>query len=324
MVTLPSEVGMPPSQLERTLRQLEKEGDDFDIVSPPRSRGRPKEKPKVAHAKRNIEIAMARENSLMYSHDLSLQTVAPMQNDAMSYESAGSVLTKFKVFVVSKKAKAPVARETIRLPPSKQPMQLDELVRVLPKDMLRNCDTKVPGIGVFDTAALSVTKIYHRARAAILVVEKAVKWLGTIDFTHQLGPDFAIDCDAVMHMKIWDLCLLSSEVLDPAAKGRLSDVTMSTVFNNLFGPSPDVTVVSPHAITVSMNTGHMDVDTLKGSFFGVSTERVLIPINCNSSHWCAIMINRATGEVKCYDHMQSTYKVGVRAKAEQLKALLPD
>ncbi|KAF4137075.1 hypothetical protein GN958_ATG07413 [Phytophthora infestans] len=146
MVTLPSEVGMPPSQLERTLRQLEKEGDDFDIVSPPRSRGRPKEKPKVAHAKRNIEIAMARENSLMYSHDLSLQTVAPMQNDAMSYESAGSVLTKFKVFVVSKKAKAPVARETIRLPPSKQPMQLDELVRVLPKDMLRNCDTKVTSL----------------------------------------------------------------------------------------------------------------------------------------------------------------------------------
>ncbi|KAI9995002.1 hypothetical protein PInf_011887 [Phytophthora infestans] len=306
---------------------------------------RAQEKPKVAHAKRNIEIAMAREDSLMYNQDLNLQTAATMLNDAMSFESAGSVLTKFKVFVVSKKTKAHVARETIKLPPSKQPMHLDELVRVLPKDILRKCDTymtalqrtrsglpeqdiavEVPGIGVFSTATLSVIKSYHRARATILVVERAVKLLGTIDFTHQLGPDFAIDCDAATHLKIRDLRLLSSEmeVLDLAAKGRLSDVTMSTVFNKVFGPSPDVIVVSPHAITVSMNIGHMDVDTLKGSFFGAATERVLIPINCNSSHWCAIMISLATGEVKCYDPMQSTYKVGVRAKAEQLKALLPD
>ncbi|KAI9992732.1 hypothetical protein PInf_014600 [Phytophthora infestans] len=241
---------------------MSKEDDDIDIVSSPQPRGRSKEKPKI---------------------------VAIMLNDAMSFESAGSVLMKFKFFVVSKKTKAPVAH-----------------------------------IGVLDTATPPVMKSYHRARAAILVVEIAVKWLGTIDFTHQRGPDFVIDSDAVMHMKIWDLRLLSSEVLDLAAKGRLSDVTMSTVLNKLLGPSPDVIVVSPHAITVSMNTGHMQVNTLKASFFGASAERVLIPIDCNPSHWCAILINLAAGEVKCYDPMQSTYKVGVRAKAEQLIALLPD
>ncbi|GMF17482.1 unnamed protein product [Phytophthora fragariaefolia] len=45
--------------------------EDFDVEPPPRSRGRPKAKPAVVKAKRNLAILMANDDSEMHNMNLS-------------------------------------------------------------------------------------------------------------------------------------------------------------------------------------------------------------------------------------------------------------
>ncbi|GMF48297.1 unnamed protein product [Phytophthora fragariaefolia] len=88
--------------------------------------------------------------------------------------------------------------------------------------------------------------------------------------------------DKLHHFK---LLTSETEVLDIAAKGSLSDITMSTLSTKLFGSYPTVDVASPNLANVAVNGSvFMDRDVLFGLFIGVSIEMVLIPINCNGNH----------------------------------------
>eukprot|EP00644_Phytophthora_capsici_P019284 jgi/Phyca11/132892/e_gw1.255.8.1 len=69
---------------------------------------------------------------------------------------------------------------------------------------------------------------------------------------------------------------------------------------------------------VSVNTHE-----LAKMFFGMSNERVLLPINCNGVHWCSIMVDLATSEVLIYDPMSSSYMANARDVAQILIPLLP-
>ncbi|POM61179.1 LOW QUALITY PROTEIN: hypothetical protein PHPALM_29844, partial [Phytophthora palmivora] len=48
--------------------------DDFQIMSPPKARGRPKQKPRVVKAKRNQAIAMVQEDLVMHERQMNLLT----------------------------------------------------------------------------------------------------------------------------------------------------------------------------------------------------------------------------------------------------------
>lgn len=127
----------------------------------------------------------------------------------------------------------------------------------------------------------------------------------------------------VQSLTYCDVMWVQMHVLDVAAKGQLSDDTMSTLLTKLFGPNPMIRVASPGSIRVPVN-GEIwtDDDALPALFFGASTEQVLVSVNCNLNHWCVIMIDLEKRRIYFYDPMESTYKVGVRSAAEHIKNLL--
>ncbi|ETI48410.1 hypothetical protein L914_07269 [Phytophthora nicotianae] len=171
-------------------------------------------------------------------------------------------------------------------------------------------------------------KEYHRATAAVRLVERAVTWISTINFKLPVYKHFQVLEDSDMGAKLKQLPLLSHEmgVLDLTAKGSLCDEIMTTVMTKLFSANPILNVASPHMISVPVN-GKIwtDNQALVTLFFGAPTGKFLIPVNCNQNHWCSIMVG--IGEKKklyYYDPMGSSYKNGVRLAAQVVKQLITD
>ncbi|KAF4030496.1 hypothetical protein GN244_ATG17707 [Phytophthora infestans] len=92
---------------------------DFDIASPVRPRGRPKQKPKAKKAKKSIAIEMARDDSDMHERRLSLNSIKEALSGEATYESAGQLLNQFKQFVFDRRPKPPIAHNASQLPPGK-------------------------------------------------------------------------------------------------------------------------------------------------------------------------------------------------------------
>ncbi|KAF4041443.1 hypothetical protein GN244_ATG06298 [Phytophthora infestans] len=65
----------PPEQITRPVR-LEDDSDAFDVASPPRSRGRPKTKPKAARKEQNLAVLMTKDGSEMHSKNMTIATLA--------------------------------------------------------------------------------------------------------------------------------------------------------------------------------------------------------------------------------------------------------
>eukprot|EP00644_Phytophthora_capsici_P011791 jgi/Phyca11/106187/e_gw1.12.470.1 len=70
--------------------------DAFQIMSPPKSKGRPKQKPRVVKAKRNQTIAMVQEYLDMHERRMSLLTVYELLNGEPIYKSTHEKLLQFK------------------------------------------------------------------------------------------------------------------------------------------------------------------------------------------------------------------------------------
>ncbi|ETL94914.1 hypothetical protein L917_07211 [Phytophthora nicotianae] len=253
---------------------------------------------------------------------LSIKTIAEILAKIPTFISAAERLRKFRIFVFTKKPKSPIAWELSNLPSSKTLITADEMARAFPKDMLRKC------VGVFTTETLKVMKEYHRATAAVRLVERAVTWISTINFKLPVYKHFQVLEDSDMGAKLKQLPLLSHEmgVLDLAAKGSLCDEIMTTVMTKLFSANPILNVASPHTISVPVNDKiWTDNQALATLIFGAPTGKFLIPVNCNQNHWCSIMVG--IGEKKklyYYDPMGSSYKNGVRSAAQVVKQLITD
>lgn len=241
--TQPTEWGGSGTRLnESRTSQIEMAGHpstvgDFDIASPQRVRGRPKQKPKAKKAKKNLQIEMAREDSDMHDLQLSLASVLDVINGEPTYASSAAMLKHFKLFAFDKKPKAPVAHMMSKLAVSKPLTRPDELTRVFPLDLLRKCDLKVTmlqrkhsglaerdiaieivGVGVFVTATLAIMKRWYRALNAVKQLDKALTWLSTIDFSLQPGPAFRVHEDPELPSKLKNLPVMSEKVrLTPIA-----------------------------------------------------------------------------------------------------------
>eukprot|EP00644_Phytophthora_capsici_P003503 jgi/Phyca11/116822/e_gw1.31.388.1 len=113
-------------------------------------------------------------------------------------------------------------------------------------------------------------------------------------------------------------------LLDLAARGSLGDEYMYAVMNVMFASTPGVvTIDSSHVGVVVNGKNTTDMEGLASLFAGVSDEKVLVPINCNGNHWCAIMIDLSTESIYTYDPMSSSYAASVRAVAHKLVGVLP-
>ncbi|EGZ29350.1 hypothetical protein PHYSODRAFT_474969, partial [Phytophthora sojae] len=113
--------------------------------------------------------------------------------------------------------------------------------------------------------------------------------------------------------------------LDLAARGCLSDGTMSMVSTKLFGTDQRVTVVDPAHIGAVLN-GALTVNTneLADILAFRATEFIIFPTNCNGNHWCSIMVRQRneTVQVCYYDPMRSNYTMHIRAVAHKLAGLI--
>ncbi|EEY58905.1 uncharacterized protein PITG_11904 [Phytophthora infestans T30-4] len=70
--------------------------DDFQIVSPPKSKGRPKQKPRAVTAKRNQAIVMVEEDLEMHERQMSLLTVYELLDGDPIYKLTHEKLLQFK------------------------------------------------------------------------------------------------------------------------------------------------------------------------------------------------------------------------------------
>ncbi|KAF4038782.1 hypothetical protein GN244_ATG09118 [Phytophthora infestans] len=116
---------------------------DFDIASPVRPRGRPKQKPKAKKDKKSIAIEMTRDDSDMHERRLSLNSIKEALSGEATYESAGQLLNQFKQSVFDRRPKPPIAHSASQLPPGKPITNVCEFTRVFAWDLLRKCDAKV-------------------------------------------------------------------------------------------------------------------------------------------------------------------------------------
>ncbi|EGZ12566.1 hypothetical protein PHYSODRAFT_317582 [Phytophthora sojae] len=93
----------------------------------------------------------------------------------------------------------------------------------------------------------------------------------------------------------------------------------------MFRQNHAVVIVDPTYIQIGRRGEvNVNMDTIREIFFGMSDEKVLIPINVSGIHWCCIMIDLTKNDVLLYDSMCSSYLTKVRVVAEMLVAIIPD
>ncbi|ETL77576.1 hypothetical protein L917_21482 [Phytophthora nicotianae] len=93
-------------------------------------------------------------------------------------------------------------------------------------------------------------KAWHAATKTNKLVEKALTWVNTIDFTLAMPSSFKVDEHPELIAKVKSIPLSSrkAELLDLVGKTCLSDDTINTVMAKLFGPRSNVMIVDPWLI----------------------------------------------------------------------------
>ncbi|ETL28569.1 hypothetical protein L916_18111 [Phytophthora nicotianae] len=287
----------PAETEEQTLTVDDENHVDFNVMSPPRPRGRPRQKPKAKKAKRNISIRMATEDSEMFEKQLNLSTIAGTLDVDADY-STMQILRCFKLYHFEKRQKPPTAYELCNIPPGKLLLAPKMLFRVLPIEILSRCQAKVTAL--------------QKKRKGLSKVNTAVEIHGVED-------------EELVH-RIQKLRLLSfdTELLYIAGKETLGDKSIQTISAKLFAQDQSIVALDGTLFGLvrdGITTTHDDV--IRGALDGVSREKILIPLYFNGNHWCAIMIDMTTRSIKYYDPMQSSYSKDVRALAERLAGLRP-
>ncbi|OWZ12660.1 hypothetical protein PHMEG_00014139 [Phytophthora megakarya] len=333
--TKPGESGMT------TLEAVE--GSTFEVASPPRSRGRPKQTPRAKKSARNKAISDAEEDSELYSLNISLANVQDVVNNQPTYASAADLLSRFKLIDFAKKLKAPTAHKISALSAPKVLTVISSITRMLRLEFIERCKVKVSGlqkrqknangtnlaekdiaveiigVGIYSTEMLGVMKKWHTAMKSIRHVDKAVTWIDTIDFNVDVPEHFQVERDPNILAKLKDIPLFSTQV----RKSTLGDCTINALMLKLFGEREDIIVVDTSVAGNVMN-GYQPVQSMKNIFEVVHGKKILIPVICGKNHWCSIMMDLQLKDVCIYDPMNSTYGVHVRPLADKLANMVPD
>eukprot|EP00644_Phytophthora_capsici_P019234 jgi/Phyca11/132979/e_gw1.284.6.1 len=209
---------------------------DFEIASPPRSRGRPKQSAKAKKGVRSKAVARVQVDSEMYASQLSLANLQYTFDNQPTYDSAAALISRFELFEFTKSPKAPIARMLATLPPAKQVTPNESIMRIFRADYIKKCFDKVSalqkkrsdkgagnlgekmvvvevtGVGTFSTKTLGVMKMWHKAKKMTVLVEKAVSWIETVDFAPNMPSCFKVNRDHNLIEKLKSIPLLSTQV----------------------------------------------------------------------------------------------------------------
>ncbi|ETM53708.1 hypothetical protein L914_02841, partial [Phytophthora nicotianae] len=217
--------------------------DDFQIMSPPKTKGRPKQKPRAVKAKWNQTIAMVQEDLDMHERQMSLLTVYELLDGEPVYKSTHEKLLQFKEFLFANKPKPPIAHEISKLPPIK-PLMRPEKVLAL----------EIVGVGVFANSTISLMRKWHTAVKFIKKIKRAMTWIERLDFTRHGNSSFYVEEDPAIPVLLENLPILSNEyadMVDLAAKETLSAQVMQMALHKLFDADPSVLVIDPSNIGIS-------------------------------------------------------------------------
>ncbi|ETL96060.1 hypothetical protein L917_06287 [Phytophthora nicotianae] len=150
---------------------------------------------------------------------------------------------------------------------------------------------------------------------AIAQIDKAIVWTKTICFDTKIDPWYLVEEDERLLDGLKDTRLQSTgfEILDIVGRGHFSDASLSRVLEKLYSSNSSVVVVTPDLFGwVVGRKITMDTESVEAILSTISGECAIIPISCNSNHWCAIMIDIAKRIVYIYDAMRSSYQYSVR------------
>ncbi|KAG6587334.1 uncharacterized protein IUM83_02995 [Phytophthora cinnamomi] len=303
--------------------------DDFQIMSPPKSKGRPKQQPRTVKAKRNQAIAMVQEDLGMHELQMSLLTVYELLDGEPNYKLTHEKLQQFKEFVFANKLKSPIAHEITKLPLTKPLTRPEEVVRIFPKQLINKCTSKVTAY----QAKKGTLEMHAHAKVANSSKirqedQRALTWIDRLDFTRHGNSSFYVEEDSTIPTLLEGLSILSSEyvdMVDLAAKETLSAQVMQMILHKLFGADPSVRVIDPSNLGISNEAITTDSVHFKRALAGTTKKmKVLFPINCNNNHWCVVLMNLEKGRVYVYDSMTSSYATTIRAVAQQMITMLPD
>jgi hypothetical protein len=105
----------------------------------------------------------------------------------------------------------------------------------------------------------------------------------------------------------------------------IGDDAMMDLLTKRFGSKSGIAVIDPTMLGVAVD-GHVSAPKteIKRGLAGLTSEKVLIPVNCHGNHWCSIMMDLTKGEVFIYDSSSSSYITGLRALAQTMTDLLPE
>ncbi|GMF46049.1 unnamed protein product [Phytophthora fragariaefolia] len=172
--------------------------DDFRIVSPPKSRGRPKKKPQAVKAKRKHAVTLIQNDMDMHERNMSLLVVNDLLGGVPAYKSSHEKLLQFKQFMFTSRPKPPIAHELTKLPPTKPLIRLEEVVRVFPMELINKCTAKV-------TAAQVMQLILHNrfgADPSIRVIDPSNLGVSNGAITTEIGHFKQAFAGATKTMKI--------------------------------------------------------------------------------------------------------------------------
>ncbi|KAE9355363.1 hypothetical protein PR003_g2887 [Phytophthora rubi] len=210
-------------------------GQDFHLTSPPRGRGRPKQTTISKKVAQNKIAAMAQVDSDMIASNLSLADVREAVSNHPTYASAAVLLIKFKLFVFSRRPKAPIVRKISSLPPTKLITSVEAISRIFRADLIDRCEAKIIalqrketnagrenlgeqkvaveklGVGVYASTTLDVMKKWRKAMKTIRLVDKAVTWVEAIGFSMPMPSVYQVEPDPEILQKLKSIPLLSIE-----------------------------------------------------------------------------------------------------------------
>ncbi|ETP27502.1 hypothetical protein F442_23222 [Phytophthora nicotianae P10297] len=229
----------------------------------------PKQTTRAKKAARKKAATVAQEDSELYAQNLSLTSIETALSSEATYVTSAAVLSKFHMVDNGFKFKTPTARTISSLPAMKPVITADSITHILRSDQIDTCYRKVvalqrklntvsenalavniPGFGVYSTKTLRTMKAWHAATKTNKLVEKALTWVNTIDFTLAMPSSFKVDEHPELIAKVKSIPLSSrkAELLDLVGKTCLSGDTINTVMAKLFGPRSNVMIVDPWLI----------------------------------------------------------------------------
>ncbi|KAF4147330.1 hypothetical protein GN958_ATG03452 [Phytophthora infestans] len=92
---------------------------EFELQSPPKSKGRPKQNLKAVKGKRKLITTLVQEDMEMTRKKMHLGTLDEILVGDASYVSTADKVMQFKLFTFFTKVKPPIAHEISQLPASK-------------------------------------------------------------------------------------------------------------------------------------------------------------------------------------------------------------